>query len=280
VCVDAITGELKWTKDLVKEFGTAVPPWYAGQCPLVEDGVVVLGVGGADVLLAGLDLETGDLKWQTPNPQGWKMTHASVMRAQAAGETMYVYCGHNGVAAVSRDGKPLWATPDWKISIATVPSPLPLDDGKIFFSGGYNAGSVMMEVKKTADGLSPATVFRLPAEVFGATQHTPILYQGHIYGVRADGKFVCLSLDGKVVWASPSGQQFGLGGFILVNDVFLAMNDNGLLRMLAANPVQYELLGQAQVLKGRESWAPLAVADGRLIARDLTRLICLDLTGK
>ena len=36
------------------------------------------------------------------------------------------------------------------------------------------------------------------------------------------------------------------------------------------------LLAQSQVLKGRESWAPLALAGGRLIARDLTRMACLD----
>jgi len=35
-------------------------------------------------------------------------------------------------------------------------------------------------------------------------------------------------------------------------------------------------LAQAQVLKGRESWAPLALAGGRLIVRDLTRMVCLE----
>jgi DNA repair exonuclease SbcCD ATPase subunit len=39
-------------------------------------------------------------------------------------------------------------------------------------------------------------------------------------------------------------------------------------------------LAQAQVLKGRESWAPLALAGDRLIARDLTRMICLDVSAK
>ena len=54
------------------------------------------------------------------------------------------------------------------------------------------------------------------------------------------------------------------------------MNDAGLLRLIEATPEKYSLLAQAQVLKGRESWAPLALAGGRLIVRDLTRMVCLD----
>jgi hypothetical protein len=42
------------------------------------------------------------------------------------------------------------------------------------------------------------------------------------------------------------------------------------------NPQKYALLAEAQVLKGRESWAPLALAGGRLIVRDLTRMACLE----
>lgn len=36
LCVDRETGDYKWGKDLVAEYGTKVPPWYAGQCPLID----------------------------------------------------------------------------------------------------------------------------------------------------------------------------------------------------------------------------------------------------
>ena len=90
----------------------------------------------------------------------------------------------------------------------------------------------------------------------------------------------CLTLEGKPVWTSGSGQQFGLGPFILADGLLFAMNDNGLLRLIEATPDKYVLLAQSQVLKGRESWAPLALAGGRLIARDLTRMVCLDVARR
>ena len=281
VCVDAMTGQLRWGLDLVRQYGATVPPWYAGQCPLIDRGTVVLAPGGRNALLLALDGQTGQVLWQTPNPHGWKMTHSSVIPMQFEGQRMYLYCANNGVVGVSADtGAILWETADWKISLATVPSPLALEGGRVFLSGGYNAGSLMLQLKKQGGLFLAQTAFRLDASVFGATQHTPVLFDNHIYGVRPDGRFVCLNLDGKTAWASDSTQQFGLGSFLLSDGVIFAMNDSGVLRLIQATPEKYNLLAQAQVLKGRESWAPMALAGGRLLARDLTRMVCLDVAKR
>jgi outer membrane protein assembly factor BamB len=281
VCLDSVSGQLRWGLDLTRQYGTTVPPWYAGQCPLVDGNRVILAPAGKNALLLALDGQTGAVLWQTPNPHAWKMTHSSIMPMEFAGERMYLYCANNGVVGVSaKDGRILFETTDWKISIATVPSPLVLDDGRIFLTGGYNAGSLMLQLKKEGDHFVPQTLFKLAPEIFGATQHTPILFENHLFGVRADGKFVCLSLEGKVAWTSEAGQQFGLGSFLLADGVIFSLNDSGLLRMIEATPAKYHLLAQAQVLKGRESWAPLALAGGRLLARDLTRLVCLDVAKR
>jgi len=164
------------------------------------------------------------------------------------------------VGVSAKDGSILWETTDWKISIATVPSPLVLEGGRIFLTGGYDAGSQMLQITRENERFVPRTLFRLEPRVFGATQHTPMLHGNHLYGVRADGKFVCLNLEGKPVWTSGSGQQFGLGGFLMADGLIFAMNDAGLLRLIEAAPGKYSLLAQAQVLKGRESWGPPALA--------------------
>jgi outer membrane protein assembly factor BamB len=197
------------------------------------------------------------------------------------GQKTFVYCADKGVVGVSADdGRLLWETTDWKISIATVPSPLVMGDGRVFLSGGYTAGSMMLQVHSEDGEVRVEPEFRLKPSVFGAIQQTPILYENYIYGVREDGRFVCITPDGKPVWASGAGQQFGLGPFLIGDGVILAVNDTGLLRLLEASPAGYQVLAQAQVLKGRESWAPLALAGGRLLVRDLTRLVCLDVARK
>jgi outer membrane protein assembly factor BamB len=58
------------------------------------------------------------------------------------------------------------------------------------------------------------------------------------------------------------------------------MNDAGRLSLFEASTARFNQLAEAQVLKGRESWAPMALAGGRLLTRDLTRLVCLDVAAK
>lgn len=280
-CVDTKTGELRWGLDLARQFGTTVPQWYAGQCPFVEDGKVILGIGASNVLMTAVELATGKVLWQTPNPRQWQMTHSSVMPMNFNGRRQYIYCASQGVAGVSAaDGALLWDTPDWKISIANVPSPVVLDEGRIFLSGGYNAGCLMLQLAEEGGRITPKTLFRLDAKVFGSTQHTPIYFDKHFYAVRQDEQFVCLDLTGKVLWASGPKQKFGLGPYLLANGLIYALSDLGQLKLIEATPERYNVLAEAKVLDGHEAWAPLALAGGRLLARDSTRMVCLEVAGK
>ena len=277
-CLDSQTGEFLWMKNLVGEFSTKVPLWYAGQCPLIDNGLAIIATGG-DALLIAVDCATGEVVWKSPNPLGWEMTHSSIMPAELGGKRMYIYSGSGGVAGISaEDGSILWQSTDWRIRIATVASPLVIGEGKVFLSGGYNSGSMMLEIKKQQDRLTAEPSFKLKPEVFGATQHTPIFYEGYIYGVRPDGQLVCLSTDGRVVWTSGSAKRFGIGPFMIANGLIYAMNDMGVLTLIKATPAGYRPLARAKVLEGPESWGPMAVASGRLILRDLKRMICLDIS--
>jgi len=281
VCCDAVTGELKWGLDLVRQYGATVPDWYAGQCPLIEGGAVILAPGGTNALLMALEIESGKERWRTPNPDDWKMTHSSVVPMEFTGQRIYVYCAKPGVVGVAAsDGALLWRTTEWKIAIATIPSPVPLPDGRIFLSGGYDAGSLMLQLKKEGDRFTAQKLFKLDPIVFGATQHTPILRDGHLYGIRPDGQFVCLDLNGKPQWASGPANRFGLGPFLVADGLIYALSEKGRLCLIEATPTRFNLLAQAQVLHGREAWGPLALAGGRLIARDLTRMVCLDAAAR
>ena len=279
VCVDAAKGNLIWGLDLVKDFNTEVPQWYAGQCPLIDGDRVILAPG-ADALMIAVDLATGKVLWKTPNPHDRKMTHSSIVPLEFGGQRMYVYCGSGGVTGVAaNDGRLLWDTDAWTISLATVASPLPVGDGKIFLSGGYNAGSLILQLKQTENKFTAEPLFRLQPTVFGATQQTPILYQGHIYGVRPDGQLTCLDLNGKARWASGGAAKFGMGPFLIADGLIFVMNDDGWLTMAEANPEAYRPLGKVRLLNGQDSWAPMALVAGRLLARDMTQMVCVDLTG-
>ena len=278
VCLDAVTGKLRWKRNLVKEDGAEVPAWYAGQCPLVDGDKLILGVGGRDALVMALDYKTGEIIWKTPNPKGWKMTHSSLVPMDLGKEKSYVYCSSGGVVGVSaEDGSLLWQYQDWRINIANVPTPVIIDKERIFLSGGYNSGAMMLAVKHVDNKYVPESLFKLDAKVFGSDQQTPIFYEGYIYGVRPDEQLVCMDLNGNIKWTSTSANKFGLGPYTIINKMIFVMNDEGHLTVAKATPDAYEPLTDAKVLEGHDSWGPMVFVSGRLIVRDLTHMKCLDI---
>jgi len=270
-CLDSVTGEFRWMINLVREFNTTVPPWYAGQCPLIDDNKAIIAPGD-DALMIAVDCETGEIVWKTPNPDRWKMTHSSIIPTEFMGKRMYIYCASRGVVGVSADdGSVLWKTTDWKIRIANIPSPVIVGDGLIFLSGGYNAGSMLLKLSMENEQIVAKPVFRLAPEIFGSPQHTPVFHNGYIYGVRPDGQLVCLDLNGRIIWTSASSNKFGLGPYIIINDLIYVMNNSGVLTLAKAASSGYIQLAKAKVLDGPDSWGPMAIASDRLILRDLNR---------
>ncbi len=59
------------------------------------------------------------------------------------------------------------------------------------------------------------------------------------------------------------------------------MNDKGGLTVAQASPEGYRELSSMQVFeRGHEAWGPPALAGGKLIVRDTTRMTCLDIRKK
>ncbi len=275
MCCDAVSGQVRWELNLVTQFGATVPDWYAGQCPLIDGGRAILAPGGTALMVA-VDLASGNVIWQTPNPHGWKMTHSSVIPVTLDGKRMYVYCASGGVVGVSaQDGSILWEMPEWTVSTANVPTPVDVGKGRLFLCGGYNAGAMMLALRSAGGKIQPEIVYRLKPNVYGSEQQTPILYKGYLYGTSPSFQLVCLDLDGKLKWKS-GAKRFGRGPYMIAGGFLFILKENGELALVEPNPSSYKELARAKVLNGPEAWGPLAIAGGLLLARDLTSMVCLD----
>jgi outer membrane protein assembly factor BamB len=285
-CLDSTTGEFRWMLNLVREFGTKVPQWYAAQCPLIDNGRAIIAPAG-DALMIAVDCATGQIVWETANPDKWVMTHSSIIPMEFNGTRFYVYCGgdkaRGGIVGVSaQDGTVLWKTDKWKLR-TNVPSPVVIGDDRIFLTAGYGQyenGCMMLRLSEIDGSIAAQPVFMHQTDVFGSMQQTPIFYDGHIYGVGMDKQLACLDPQGNVVWTSTSANKFGYGSYVIADGLIYVLNDSGVLSLVDARPSGYVQLGQAKVLDGIESWGPMAIASGRLILRDLKRMICLDVAGQ
>lgn len=277
--LDAETGKEIWQKSLVKEFGTKIPPWYAGQCPLMEERRVIVAPGGDKALMVALETATGKEIWRTPNPEGWLMSHASPMAATLCGVAQYLYATLNGIQGIAADdGRLLWFFP-WKLNVAVAVSPLAVGDDRVFMTNQYDAESVMIRLSRDGGSFKASELFRFPPSKWNSEVHTPVLFDDHLFAVgkKRRGLFTCLDLQGEIVWQSPDGASFELGSFLLADGMFFALEGKtGALRLIEASTKEYRELARAQVLDGHDVWGPMALADGRLVLRDTTTMICLE----
>lgn len=285
-CLDSMTGEFRWMFNLVREFKTKIPQWYTAQCPLIEDGKAIIAPGG-DTLMMAVDCNSAEIVWKTIEPNDWVMTHSSPVPMEFAGKRFYIYCGGDqdkgGVVGVSaEDGSILWRHDQWKVRF-NVPTPVVVAPDRIFLTAGYAQtpkGCTMLRLTETDGKITVQSEFLHPTDVFGSIQHTPIFYDGHIYGIRPDKQLVCLDLTGSVVWTSTSANKFGSGPYTVADGLIYVMNDTGKLTLVQADPSRYAQLAQADVMQGHETWGPMAIASGRLIVRDLNRMMCLDVSQR
>jgi outer membrane protein assembly factor BamB len=278
-CFDIKTGKQIWRKSLVTEYNAKIPDWYNGQCPLMESDRLIIGTGGAAILVA-IEKATGKEIWRTPNPRNLLMSHVSVMPATLLGTKQYLYGTLNGPIGVSAaDGKLLWEYPR-KFNIAVAPSPIAVNQELVFMTGSYDAGSVMVRVKKNGSDWNVTPVFDMKDNEWNSEIHTPIVFKGLMFAVgkKKRGLFTCMSFDGKEVWTSEGKAAFGSGSYMMADGMFFVLEgDTGKLHMIEASTTGYKELDSAQVLSGKEVWAPMALSGGRMVLRDLAKMVCIDL---
>ncbi len=288
MCLDRLSGDLLWGLDISREYDSEIPFWYTGQCPLLDGDEAILATGGK-ALLIGVDCQTGEVRWETPNNKGWKMSHASIIPFEYKGVKMYVYSAVGGAAGIAADGDRkgniLWETSEWNHPVVA-PSPVCLPDGKIFLSAGYGAGSMVLQLKQKEQAFQVEVVAEYATkDGLSSEQQTPVYHDGYLYGILPKdagalrNEFVCIRPDNfqKVIWSSGKTNRFGLGPYMVADDKFFILDDHAVLTIVKPSKTRYEQLDQIQLFDGFDAWAPFALANGYLILRDSKQMMCIDL---
>ena len=294
-CIDINTHKPIWNKNVWSDYGGAkVPTWAISQCPVVYGDLLIIASQAPKAGVVAYEKLTGKVKWATPSlgPVGYvspviikvgKEDHVVMITASAGrGESA---SGGKVVGIDPLTGKILWEYGNWQCSIPA-PSAVDAGDSKMLITGGYNAGSAMITVEKKADGTySVAELFKNPD--FGAHTQPPVLVNGYFYAQystneRKDG-LVCMGMDGKVKWITRRAPLFDKGGIILADGLLLVTDGSSKLYLIEPDPTAFKAISIAELLKGdsgdqrfpTQNWAPLALADGKLLIRDQSRIKCV-----
>jgi outer membrane protein assembly factor BamB len=283
-CFNRSTHKPVWKVNLLKKYGADLPRWGIAQSPLGYKDRVILAPNGKEAGVVALSQDTGEEVW-TSKPIGKRKrgSYTSPMLATIGGVRQILYTTPDVTVGIrASDGQVLWRYRDWYCKIPIV-SPVHVSDGRVLITGGYGAGTQMFRVHKSADGFKTTTLWKTDA--CNCQIHQPLVYKNHIYlmgnsNKRSDG-MMCFDMQGNLQWKTGRDPNFGRGGMIRVGDRIFALDDTtGDLVLIKPSPRGYQELGRRTYLSGPEKWAPLALADGKLLIRDQKKMVCVDVRGK
>jgi outer membrane protein assembly factor BamB len=266
-CLDAQTGVVVWSRDLVGDLGGLRPEWDYAASPVLDGQALIVCPGGPNGTVATLDRDTGETIWQGGGDD--VPGYATPVVAEIQGVKQYVV--FTGVSLIGLDagsGQLLWRHP-WETSYQ-VNAATPLVEGdRVFITSNYRRGCAMLQI-------TPAG----PQVLWENTElqahfNSPVGFGGHIYGTTDPGDLVCLDPNtGAALWRQPG---FEKGGLCLVDGVLIVLDGRGGdCVMVSATPDGYRELGRFRPLGG-QSWVAPIVADGKLIVRNNQTLACFDL---
>ena len=271
-CLESASGQVRWRKNLPKDFGGKPGNWAYAESPLVDGDVLVCTPGGQTATLVALDKKSGDVVWKCAVPGGDEAAYASVVIANVGGVKEYVQFLQHGVVGVdAKTGKFLWRYEATGKSPANIPTPL-VHDNFVFSSSGFTGGG-LVKLNAENDRVTPSQVYLV--KEMGASIGGVVLVEGALFGTTQTG-LVCIDFaGGKVRWQSRS---VGTGELCYADRRLYVRGDTGPVALVEATPDGYHEKGrfdQPDRSKAK-AWCHPVVANGRLYLRDLGVLLCYD----
>lgn len=271
-CLDAATGTLRWSKNVLAESGHPNLEWGKAASPLVRNGLVYVTLGASsEHSTAAYKAEDGTLLWRAGADEA---SYSSPVLATLAGREQLVVFYKDSVAGHDpATGATLW-THEWKGGPAKVATPLFPGNDTVFVSAGYGLGCRLLKIERDDETYSAKLLWK---NLQLKTKFTnAVVVDGHAYGLD-EGRLACVKLDdGARAW---KGESYGQGQLLAVGKVLLIQEESGGVALAAADPAEEKVLGRFDALKSK-TWNYPCVSGRMLLVRNDRETICFELPGK
>ena len=269
-CLEAATGRLVWRANILLDAGAENLRWGMAGSPLVVGDAVIVQPGGpAGKSVAAYDRRTGTPLWTALDD---KTSYASPMLVTLGGtEQLLVVTSSRLVGLRPDDRDVLWEFP-WKTGHdASAAQPIVIGDRRVFYSSGYGAGAVVVELTRAGDQFEVREVWRNIR--MKNRQSSSVLHDGFIYGLD-EGILACVDAStGELKWKDG---RYGHGQVLLAGDHLVVTTEEGELVLVAATSVGLQEVARAPAISG-ETWNVPAFAGGVLLVRNTQEMAAFDL---
>jgi len=274
VCLEADSGEVVWSANILEEFGGRNITWGLAESPLVVGDKVICTPGGKHVRTVALDRKTGEVAW-TCTQASDKPGYASPILIDYRGLKQIVTVMSESVVGVrASDGKLLWRYPHKVYADENITTPL-FHDGFVIVSGCVRKGTTSLRLQVSGDECSVKVHWH--NETLDNKQGGVVLVDGRLYGYAETQSrtqpWMCIDFEsGETIFQSApvkSSYKYKNGCLTYADGMFYLFSDNGNMALAKPMDTGFEVTGRLKIEEPgkRPTWAHPVVHGGRLYLR-------------
>ena len=268
--LDARTGKIVWSKNVLREFGGSNITWGISESPLVLGDKVLVNAGGPGASIVALNKANGALIWKS---QSDKAGYSSAIPVEVNGTTQVVFfTAERAVGLDAKDGHLLWEYGRPANNVANVATPIARAN-RVFISSDYGTGGGVVEIK--ADNKAQEIWFTKDMRNHHSSS---VLIGDYLYGFSS-AILTAIRFDtGEIAWRDRS---VGKGSLVYADGNLYCFSENGVVGLVEATPTGYKEKGRFRIAQGNlPTWTHPVVVGGRLYLRDQDTIYAFDVRAK
>lgn len=269
-CFNRITGEKKWSIDMIEDLHGKFPLFGFSEAVIIEDEKVFCTPGGKDTNVVALNRFTSEIIWVSKGagerpgynqPQIIKLKDRNIL----VNFTAYQMLGHD-----TKTGELLWVHDQDNLKKEehalgkgdTHANTIIYEDGFIYYAEGD--GNCGVKLKLSPDGKSISEVWRNKA--FDSYMGGIVKLGDHLYGggtAKPDFKSIN-AISGEI----EKTLKIGAGSVIAADNMLYYYTLKGDVFLINADPINMEVVSKFKIVKGaKEHFAHPVIHDGKLYVR-------------
>lgn len=269
-CIDPITGDVHWVKDISKVANRTPPTWGFSSSPLVVESSVIVHAGGeGDLGTLAFDAESGELKWSA---SAGDHSYSSPEVVQFNDTTYVGVLTNTGLHLNDPESGESALNYEWECAEYRALQPQMINTDSILIPT-QELGTRLLRLESDSNGIQTETLWT--SRNLKPDFNDFVVFENHAYGF--DGMiFTCIDLDtGERKWKQG---RYGKGQVLLLeqSNTLLVMSEKGQIVLLKADPSEHQELTKFSALNDR-TWNHPVIVGNRLYVRNSSEAVCYEL---
>jgi outer membrane protein assembly factor BamB len=288
-CIDADKGVIIWSLKASEIYKGTFGPWGIAESVIIDGNKLYYTPGGPETMTIALDKKTGNLIWKSESLNDCPGYVSPILINYSDKKFIVNVSGLHVFAVDTYNGKIVWKINHQDINgdkssggnSPEIRCVTPLYyKGKIYVTGGYNAGGIMFNL---TDGGNNAYV-AWTDQVLDIHHGGAVLINGYIYGSNwlsnNDGNWCCIDWN---TGEKKYEEHWKCKGSIISAEGLLYIYDErtGFVGLVKANPEKFDLISSFKISRGTgPHWAHPVIYKRKLYVRHGTSLMVFDIKQK